>query len=54
MLPEERLLAEVDLVERDRINALMAEHYGWSDRGVGLFIGDRETAVPVRLRCTPA
>ena len=33
---------------RERVNALMAERYGWADRLVSLF-ADRSKAMPIRL-----
>ena len=32
-----------------RINELMAEKYGWRDRVIGWFVGDRNADVPLRL-----
>lgn len=32
-----------------RINALMAEKYGWRDRIIGLLAADRSDSIPVRL-----
>jgi hypothetical protein len=39
---------------RDEINAQMAAKYGWRDRVIGLLVGSRDDAIPVRLHCTPA
>jgi hypothetical protein len=43
-------IAEPESSRRDEINALMAEKYGWRDRVIGVMVGGRDTAVPVRLR----
>jgi hypothetical protein len=37
---------------RVRINALMAERYGWADRLIGLFTS-RDQSVPIRLEPRP-
>ena len=33
------------------INSLMAEKYGWRDDLIGVLVGGRDAAIPVRLRC---
>ena len=45
-------VAEPTPAARDEINALMAAKYGWRDQLIGLLVGSRDGAIPVRLRCT--
>lgn len=47
-------IAEPEPAERARINALMAEKYGWRDQVIGLMVGGRDEAIAVRLRPVPA
>ncbi len=44
-------VAEPAPAARDTVNALMADKYGWRDDLIGLLVGGRDAAVPVRLRC---
>lgn len=51
---EGRLLecaAEPSPASRATINALMAEKYRWRDDLIGVLVGGRDAAIPVRLRC---
>lgn len=41
--------AEPEPTRTARINALMAEKYGWRDTVVGWFVGDRSSDIAVRL-----
>lgn len=44
---EARLFAAPD--QREVINALMADRYGWADDFIGLLGGDRSGALPLRV-----
>jgi len=46
-------LAHSQAEQRDQINALMAAKYGWRDQLIGVLVGGRDTAVPVRLEALP-
>ena len=41
---------EPDPSAREEINRRMAEKYGWRDQLIGLLVGGRDTALPIRLR----
>lgn len=41
-------LARPDPTQRDAINALMLDKYGWAERYIGFFI-DRSDSIPIRL-----
>jgi hypothetical protein len=43
--------AEAVPAEIERINALMAEKYGWRDRVIEVLVGGRAEDIPMRLRC---
>jgi len=51
-------VAEPEPAMRDVINDLMAAKYGWRDRVIGIMVGGRDAAIPVRVRsgaeCIPA
>lgn len=44
--------AQPSVAERDAVNALMADKYGWADRFIGWLFG-RDDAVPVLITPTP-
>ena len=50
----QRLICDAEAAPalRDRINALMAEKYGWRDRVIEALVGGRDQDIPMRLRCT--